>query len=93
MSATINAEAFAHYFNDCPVFNVSGRTFPVDAYFLEDAIEATGYLMEEDSEYAMRKQKERSMLLFLSHNITFNTKLKYKLRKNCAEAKLHWLKH
>lgn len=61
MSATINAEEFSSYFFDCPILQVSGRTFPVTPFFLEDVIDMTGYILEEDSEYAIRKKIERSM--------------------------------
>jgi ATP-dependent RNA helicase DHX29 len=60
MSATINAEQFSAYFHNCPVINVSGRTFPVHPFFLEDSIEMTSYILEEDSEFAIRKQRDRS---------------------------------
>lgn len=35
MSATVQDELFSSYFS-CPVIRVSGRTFPVDIYYLED---------------------------------------------------------
>uniref|UniRef100_A0A8C5PP75 Putative ATP-dependent RNA helicase DHX57 n=1 Tax=Leptobrachium leishanense TaxID=445787 RepID=A0A8C5PP75_9ANUR len=51
MSATLNAELFSQYFHGCPVVNIPGRTFPVDRYFLEDAIAKTRYVLEEGSPY------------------------------------------
>lgn len=42
MSATLKAEQFSHYFGQCPVLSVPGRTFPVQVQYLEDVIEATG---------------------------------------------------
>ncbi|WAR00710.1 DHX57-like protein [Mya arenaria] len=42
MSATLNAQLFSDYFGGCAVLDIPGRTFPVDQYFLEDAIEFTG---------------------------------------------------
>ena len=39
MSATLNAELFAEYFDKCPVMEIPGRAFPVTTLFLEDAIE------------------------------------------------------
>ncbi|XP_053567900.1 putative ATP-dependent RNA helicase DHX57 [Bombina bombina] len=51
MSATLNAELFSNYFNKCPVVHIPGRTFPVDQYFLEDAIAKTRYVVEEGSPY------------------------------------------
>ncbi|RYC53865.1 hypothetical protein CHU98_g12344 [Xylaria longipes] len=32
-SATMNAEKFAKYFDDAPIFNVPGRRYPVDIYY------------------------------------------------------------
>ncbi|XP_038072636.1 putative ATP-dependent RNA helicase DHX57 [Patiria miniata] len=52
MSATLNAELFSSYFNGCPVIDIPGRTFPVEQYFLEDAIEWTNYKLEENSTYS-----------------------------------------
>lgn len=43
MSATMNAELFSEYFGQCPMLEIPGRTFHVDQFFLEDAIECTGY--------------------------------------------------
>lgn len=33
LSATINASHFANYFDGCPVFNIPGRTFPVNIMY------------------------------------------------------------
>lgn len=41
MSATVDSTKFSRYFNDAPVLDIPGRTFPVQLGFLEDAIEAT----------------------------------------------------
>ncbi|SCV42901.1 probable pre-mRNA splicing protein PRP2 [Fusarium fujikuroi] len=32
-SATMNAERFAQYFDDAPIFNIPGRRYPVDIYY------------------------------------------------------------
>jgi ATP-dependent RNA helicase DHX29 len=47
MSATVDAQKFSNYLDGAPVINVPGRTFPVQAYFLEDAIEITGHTNED----------------------------------------------
>ncbi|XP_054256889.1 putative ATP-dependent RNA helicase DHX57 [Macrosteles quadrilineatus] len=60
MSATLNAELFCKYFNDVPVVDIPGRTFPVEQLFLEDIVEATGYVIEESSKYC-RKLNKTSM--------------------------------
>lgn len=33
----------------------TGRTFPVSEYFLEDLLDATDHIIEEDSKYAIRE--------------------------------------
>lgn len=43
MSATVDAQRFSTYLNGAPIFNVPGRTFPVEIKFLEDAVEASNY--------------------------------------------------
>uniref|UniRef100_A0A4W3H8A4 Putative ATP-dependent RNA helicase DHX57 n=1 Tax=Callorhinchus milii TaxID=7868 RepID=A0A4W3H8A4_CALMI len=52
MSATLNAQLFSDYFNLCPVIQIQGYTFPVDQYFLEDAVTMTKYVIEDGSPYA-----------------------------------------
>lgn len=47
MSATVNAQRFSEYLNGAPIIDVPGRTFPVEAKFLEDAIELTGHTNED----------------------------------------------
>ncbi|CAH8524978.1 unnamed protein product [Dicrocoelium dendriticum] len=37
-SATMDADRFAHFFGDCPVFRIPGRTFPVDIQFSKTTI-------------------------------------------------------
>ncbi|KAG9484164.1 hypothetical protein GDO78_009855 [Eleutherodactylus coqui] len=51
MSATVNAELFSQYFSGCPVIHIPGRTYPVDQFFLEDAISKTRYVLEDGSPY------------------------------------------
>jgi ATP-dependent RNA helicase DHX29 len=54
MSATMNSSLFSDFFNGAPVLKIPGRTFPVANYYLEDLLEATGHIIEEDSRYAIR---------------------------------------
>lgn len=61
MSATLDANLFKSFFGGAPVINVPGRTFPVNSYYLEDIIEATNHVIEEDSFYAARKRDDREM--------------------------------
>ncbi|GAB5032483.1 atp-dependent rna helicase dhx29 [Nannochloropsis oceanica] len=57
MSATVNADLFCRYFGGCPTFTIPGRYFPVEERYLEDALEATGCLIEEGSAYVRRKDR------------------------------------
>ena len=43
MSATLDADRFATYWNDAPTMHIPGRTFPVEDFMLEDVLEITGY--------------------------------------------------
>lgn len=52
MSATLDSELFCSFFNNAPLINVPGRTFPVQNYFLEDILEVTNHVIEEGSRYA-----------------------------------------
>ncbi|KAJ3097709.1 ATPdependent RNA helicase [Phlyctochytrium planicorne] len=46
MSATLNAELFASYFGGAQILHIPGRTFPVRALFLEDALAKVNYKVE-----------------------------------------------
>lgn len=52
MSATVDAQRFSSYLDGAPIINVPGRTFPVQAKFLEDAIELTGHTNEDAASQA-----------------------------------------
>ncbi|XP_036385727.1 ATP-dependent RNA helicase DHX29 [Megalops cyprinoides] len=58
MSATVDCDKFASYFNRCPVVTIPGRTFPVEVFHLEDIIEETGYVLEQDSDYSQKFLEE-----------------------------------
>lgn len=60
MSATLDSALFSNFFNNAPVINVPGRTFPVSNYFLEDLLEATGHVIEEGSQYAIREHRHQN---------------------------------
>ncbi|XP_044288660.1 ATP-dependent DNA/RNA helicase DHX36 [Varanus komodoensis] len=46
MSATLNAEKFSEYFDNCPMIHIPGFTYPVKEYLLEDVIEKLRYTPE-----------------------------------------------
>ncbi|CAK4644545.1 unnamed protein product [Aphanomyces euteiches] len=48
MSATLNAQLFQAYFSDCHLIAVPGRLFPVDKFYLEDAIELTRHVIPDN---------------------------------------------
>lgn len=57
MSATLNAKLFSDYFGGAAVIDIPGRTFPVTRYYLEDAVEFTGYFCDEKSEFAAKLER------------------------------------
>ncbi|CAM6128719.1 unnamed protein product [Calypogeia fissa] len=65
MSATVDTTVFLRYFrqevdlNPC-VVSIPGFTFPVQGYYLEDALDLTGYKVGRNSRYAMRKKVSSS---------------------------------
>ncbi|CAG5083323.1 Oidioi.mRNA.OKI2018_I69.PAR.g10347.t1.cds [Oikopleura dioica] len=61
MSATIDTSAFSEYFGGAPVVEVSGRTFPVTQYFLEDIVQMLNYSPEvKIMNSKQRKRKKRN---------------------------------
>ncbi|XP_058818074.1 ATP-dependent DNA/RNA helicase DHX36 [Topomyia yanbarensis] len=43
MSATLTAETFSRYFNNCPTVEIPGLLFPVQEFYLEDIISELNY--------------------------------------------------
>ncbi|XP_077203241.1 ATP-dependent RNA helicase DHX29 isoform X2 [Paroedura picta] len=58
MSATVDSEKFSSYFTHCPILRISGRSYPVDVFHVEDVIEETGFVLEKDSEYCQKFLEE-----------------------------------
>ncbi|XP_075039691.1 ATP-dependent RNA helicase DHX29 [Mixophyes fleayi] len=54
MSATVDSDKFSSYFSHCPIIRISGRTYPVEVFHLEDVVEETGFVLEKDSEYCQK---------------------------------------
>ena len=63
MSATLKASSFSAFFGGCPVVSIPGRAFPVKEYRLEDALQLTGYEVQENSDYALKTSESRSARL------------------------------
>lgn len=49
MSATLNAEKFSAYFDNCKVLHIPGLMFPVEEFFLEDVIQKTHFQFPNNS--------------------------------------------
>ncbi|XP_039211600.1 ATP-dependent RNA helicase DHX29 isoform X1 [Crotalus tigris] len=58
MSATVDSEKFSSYFTHCPILRISGRSYPVEVFHVEDIIEETGFVLEKDSEYCQKFLEE-----------------------------------
>ncbi|KAK6516447.1 hypothetical protein TWF506_006354 [Arthrobotrys conoides] len=56
MSATVDAKKFSDYLDNAPVFQIPGRTFPVQTFYLEDAVELSGFILSDDSVRRNRRQ-------------------------------------
>ena len=57
MSATMNADTFSGYFNNCPTLSVEGFTHPVHRYYLEDFIGVAGFTASAQVASNIRKRK------------------------------------
>uniref|UniRef100_T1JBZ2 RNA helicase n=1 Tax=Strigamia maritima TaxID=126957 RepID=T1JBZ2_STRMM len=55
MSATIDTSMFSNYFNNCPIVEVLGRSYPVQEYYLEDCIQMLSFVPPIES----RKKKDK----------------------------------
>lgn len=65
MSATMDTNIFYKYFNQCTVINVSGRSYDVDNYYLEDILRITGYTTKEmlmKGKELLNKKEQRKVL-------------------------------
>jgi HrpA-like RNA helicase len=56
MSATLNAEEFASYFENTALVSIPGRAYPVAENRLEDVLQLTGYQIREGSGFCSRDQ-------------------------------------
>lgn len=60
MSATVDADKLSTYFNGCQSMTVPGRTYPVNVNYLEDAVEACGWHIDESSPYAIWDRNKKT---------------------------------
>ncbi|XP_041420858.1 ATP-dependent DNA/RNA helicase DHX36 isoform X2 [Xenopus laevis] len=97
MSATLNAEKFSQYFENCPMLHIPGFTYPVKEYLLEDVIEMVRY-MPKDSDRRprwkkrfmqgrmIRPEKEQKEELYRERWPDFVRKLQTKYSQSTIEA-------
>ena len=52
MSATMDKDLFGRYFGNAPGIEIPGRTFPVQAFFLEDALKITKHVVDPNADWA-----------------------------------------
>ncbi|XP_031634638.1 3'-5' RNA helicase YTHDC2-like [Contarinia nasturtii] len=74
MSATLEADQFSEYFNNCPKINVPGRLFNVSCFYLDEVLYRTGFKTDEMKIYiedTMHCESGQEQLL-LAYNSTFN---------------------
>ncbi|KAG8297706.1 hypothetical protein J6590_030216, partial [Homalodisca vitripennis] len=77
MSATLNADHFSQYYNNCPTVNIPGFTFPVQEFYLEDVLQMTRYIPklknngryqkfrgQNPKKWRMKPKEKEEMLLF-----------------------------
>nr|XP_039270270.1 ATP-dependent DNA/RNA helicase DHX36-like [Styela clava] len=77
MSATLNAELFSSYFDNCPCFHIPGFTFPVQSLFLEEIMDVTKYdppdaayrLIDDVERFNNGQMKRREAEKFSKKNI------------------------
>lgn len=63
MSATLNVDTFAKYFNNCPTVNIPGNLFTVEEFYLEDVLKIVGF--NKDKQIA--KELALQMSVGLTH--------------------------
>jgi ATP-dependent RNA helicase DHX29 len=72
MSATVDSTKFADYFDNAPVLQIPGRTFPVEICYLEEALAAVGkYTINEN----IPQEVTEDDLLFDQENSSRTTNL------------------
>ncbi|KAH6892142.1 P-loop containing nucleoside triphosphate hydrolase protein [Thelonectria olida] len=76
MSATLDAATFAHYFTSegltVGMVEISGRTFPVDEYYLDDVIRMTGYGVDKGDTGLISGDTLGKIIQKLGHRINYS---------------------
>ncbi|KAK3882695.1 hypothetical protein Pcinc_012942 [Petrolisthes cinctipes] len=60
MSAALDVNLYAKYFNSCPVIDIPGRCYPVKEYYLEDVLKFTNYQTPEMAKAARELEQRHS---------------------------------
>lgn len=86
MSATLNAQTFSRFFNDCPMIHIEGFTFAVRELYLEDVLEETkfngfkgpeGKYEQGNSRYKKKRENETSEFDLIVGNYAKSLKGRY----------------
>ncbi|KAK0172162.1 hypothetical protein PV328_005512 [Microctonus aethiopoides] len=86
MSATLNAETFSKYYENCPNIHIPGFTFPVDEYYLEDIIKWTRYKFPPPQKMPVNYKKHLKNFKDMQENSkTFSEFIEPALRQMEAE--------
>lgn len=76
MSATLDATTFMDYFASeglsVGLVEISGRTFPVDEFYLDDIVKVTGYTGRDNREMAINDESMGKIIQQLGHRINYN---------------------
>lgn len=58
MSATLTVLQLSAYFDNCPVIEIPGVTFPVEEFFLEDVIKETQYFYFQEPKFGRKNDHD-----------------------------------
>ena len=56
MSATLDSDIVAQYYDNCPTLAAGGHTYPVEQLFLEDIYEFTEYRLDAEGSAALKSK-------------------------------------
>lgn len=67
-SATLEAKKFSEYFYHAPIFEISGRMFPVDIEYMSHFVSLTSYVTEACGKVLEinKREPEGDILVFMS---------------------------
>ncbi|KAJ8028636.1 ATP-dependent RNA helicase A protein [Holothuria leucospilota] len=75
MSATVDTSLFSHYFNDCPIVEVYGRSYPVQEYYLEDVVQMLNFVPSFDKKKKRKADDDDDEVADNDDNVNMNTKV------------------